>query len=119
VCNFGYNGEFIFQKSVGIKPHFLGVVHVLQQNQFILIRDVLPSGVVLVFLSLHAGKVALLFMQTEVHADALLQFTLFGKGHNSVDALFHVENSHLETRLGGLMFLLLGSLPFFFTFGLI
>ena len=43
---------------------------------------------------------------------------LFGKGHNSVDALFHVENTHLETFIEWLACLLffLGSSPAFFPF---
>ena len=72
-------------ESLGIKPHEVRAVHVLEKSDLVLAGDVLPIGVVLPILAELMGVGALLLVGAEIHANAGAVFSVLLSG-NALEA---------------------------------
>ncbi len=68
------------RKCFGIEPHLLLLIHVSKQHCLVLVGDIIPGGVTLAIPAKQVGKVALLIMTAEIHANIFLQFSFLGEG---------------------------------------
>ncbi len=92
-------------ESLSVEPHETRRTHVLEEGLLVVIGHVFPIGVVLAVFAKEMSEVTLLFVATEIQADAgsVLEGAPIGQSLCGRSPLLDMEEAHLEALVGELL----------------
>ncbi len=97
VCKLGSNRNAVLCERLGVEPHETCRTHMLEEGHLVVVGHVFLIGVVVSILAKEMGEIALLFVATEIQADAgsVLECALIGQGFPGQSSLLDMEEADL------------------------